>query len=66
MYILYECAACALAALVGATLLFTVCITFLALFEGGNILANRSRRLTLSAAPLKGSWMGIESRNSQL
>ena len=61
---MYECAACVLAASIGATLLFAACVMFLVLIEGGSILAQRSRKLTHSATQLKGSWMVAESRDS--
>jgi hypothetical protein len=60
MYIFYESAACALAASIGAGLLFTVCVIFLALLEGCSIVVKRSRRLTPSGAPLEGRWLAIE------
>jgi hypothetical protein len=66
MFIIYEYATCVLVALIGATLLFAVCVTLLVLIEGGSILARRSRKRAPSATPLKGSWMAAESRDSQL
>jgi len=61
MFIVYECVACALAALAAATLLCTAGVVFLVLKQGARILAPRSRKLTHGAAHLKGRWMAAES-----
>lgn len=39
MFLIYECATCVLVALIGATLLFSVCVMLLVLIEGSSILA---------------------------
>jgi len=64
MFIIYECVACALAALIAATLLCTACVVFLVLKRGASILAPRSRKLTPEAAHLRGGWMAAESLDS--
>jgi len=64
MFIIYECAACVLAASIGTTLLFAACVTFLVLIEGGSILAQALRKLRDGALLLLGRRMAAESRDS--
>ncbi len=64
MFIICEYAACVLAVLIGATLLFTACVMFLALKEGGRVLAQTLHKLTHGATQLKGSGMVAESPGS--
>jgi len=64
MLIVYECVACALAALAAATLLCTAGVVFLLLKQGARILAPRLCKLTQAAAHLKGRWIAAESLDS--
>jgi hypothetical protein len=64
MFIIYECVACALAALIAATLLCTACVVVLVLKQGASILAPGSRKLTQGATHLKERWMAAESLDS--
>lgn len=41
MLIVYEYATCVLAVSIGATMLFTACVMFLVLIEGGSIMGGR-------------------------
>jgi hypothetical protein len=64
MFIICESAACVLAALIGATLLFTACVMFLLLEEGGRVLAQTLRKLTHGATQLKTRGMVAEPPDS--
>ena len=64
MFIIYEYATCVLAVSIGATMLFTACVMFLVLIEGGSILAQTTHKLRHGALPLQGKWMAAESPNS--
>ena len=64
MFIVYEFATCVLAAAIGATMLFTGCVMFLVLIEGGSILAQTLRKLRDGALLLQGRRMAAESRES--
>jgi hypothetical protein len=64
MFIVYEYATCVLAVSIGATMLFTACVMFLVLIEGGSILAQTSHQRRHGALPLPGKWMAAESPNS--
>lgn len=54
MFIIYECAACVLAALIGSTLLFAACGIVLVLKQGGCALAQRWSKFRQSAIQLEG------------
>lgn len=62
MLAIYECAACVLAVVIGATLLFTACAMFLLTIEGGRIAARTWQELTLGATRMIGRWMVVEPR----
>lgn len=62
MFIIYEYAACLFAVVLGATLLFAVCVMFLALKEGGAIVARTWQRLTRDAPWLTGTRVAPEPR----
>ncbi len=64
MFIICESAACVLAVLIGATLLFTACVMFLLLEEGGRVLAQTLRKLTHGATQMEGRSMVTESPDS--
>ena len=62
MFIIYEYAACLFAVLLGATLLFTVCVILLVLKEGGSIVARTLQELTHGAPWLMGRRVAAEPR----
>jgi hypothetical protein len=62
MLALYECAACILAVLVGATLLFGVCVMVILSIEGSRVMARTWQELTLGAARMIGRWMVVQPR----
>ena len=62
MFIIYEYAACLFAVLLGATLLFAVCVMFLVLKEGGSIVARTWQELTHGAPWLTGTRVVPEPR----
>jgi len=62
MFIIYEYAACLLAVLFGATVLFAVCMLFLVLQEGGSIVARTWQELTHGATWLMGRRVAAEPR----
>jgi hypothetical protein len=62
MLAIYECAACVLAVLVGATLLFGACVIVLVTIEGGRIVSRTWQELTLGATRLIGRWLVVEPR----
>jgi len=64
MFIVYEYAACVLAVSIGMTMLFTACVMFLALTQGGSILAQTLRKLRDGALLLQGRRIAAESRDS--
>ena len=64
MFIVYEYDTCVLAVSIGVTMLFTACVMFLLLIEGGSILVQRSRKLRDGALLLQGRRMAAESRDS--
>lgn len=61
MFIIYEYAACLIAAVIGATLVFTVGGIFLVLKELSSLGARRLREKTPRATWLVGRW-ALESR----
>ncbi len=61
MFIIYECAVCVLAALIGSTLLFAACVIVLVLKQGGCVLAQRWRKFRQNAIQLQGRSMAAES-----
>ena len=65
MFIISEYATCVLAVVIGATMLFTACLMFLVLVEGGSILAQTLRKLRDSPLLLRGRRMAAESRDSR-
>jgi hypothetical protein len=65
MFIVYECAVCVLVVALGMTLLFTACVMFLVLVEGGSILAHTLRNLGDSTLLPHVRRMAAESRDSQ-
>jgi len=56
MFIIYDCAACFLAALIGGTLLFTAGVMCVMLMEAGGIMWRRWPGLTQRATWLMGRW----------
>jgi hypothetical protein len=62
MFIIYEYAACLFAVLLGATLLFAVCVLFLVLQAGGSIVARTWQELTRGAPWLMGRRVAAEPR----
>jgi uncharacterized protein YigE (DUF2233 family) len=56
MFIIYDCAACFLAALIGGTLLFTAGVICVMLMEAGGIAWRRWPALTQRATWLMGRW----------
>ena len=62
MFIIYEYAACLFAVLLGATLLFVVCVMCLVLKEGGSIVARTWQEFTHGAPWLKGTQVVPEPR----
>jgi len=64
MFIVCEYATCVLAVSIGATMLFTACVMFLVLIEGGSVLARTLRKLPDGALLLQGRRMAAESRES--
>ncbi len=64
MFIIYECTVCLLSVAIGVTLVFTVCVMFLVLKEGGSILAQTSRKFLHGAIQLNERWMATKSRDS--
>jgi hypothetical protein len=56
MFIIYECGACFLAALIGGTLLFTAGVMCVMLKEAGGIVWRRWPELTRRTAWLVGRW----------
>ena len=64
MLIVYEYATCVLAVSIGATMLFTACVMFLVLIEGGSILGRTLRKPRNGAFLLQGRRMTAESRDS--
>jgi hypothetical protein len=62
MFIIYEYAACLLAVLLGATLLFAVCVLFLALQEGGSIVSRTWQEIAHGAPWLMGRRVAAEPR----
>ena len=64
MFIIYEYAACLFAVLLGATLLFVVCVMCLVLKEGGSIVARTWQKLPHGAAWLMGRRVAAEPRES--
>jgi hypothetical protein len=64
MFIVYECGACVLAALIAATLLCTAYMVFLVLKQGGRTLAYTWQERTRGAIQLKGRWPAAESSDS--
>ena len=64
MLIVYEYAACVLAVSIGATVLFTACVMFLVLIEGGSILARTLRKPRDGVLLLQGRRMAGESLDS--
>jgi hypothetical protein len=64
MFIVYEYATCVLAVSISATMLFTGCVMFLVLIEGGRILAQTLRKLRDGVLLPLGRRMAAESRES--
>ena len=64
MFIVYEYATCVLAVSIGATMLFTTCVMFLVLIEGGSILAQTLRKLRDGALLLQGRRVAAGSRDA--
>ena len=64
MLIVYEYATCVLAVSIGATMLFSACVMFLVLIEGGSILGRTLRKPRNGALLLQGRRMAAESRDS--
>jgi len=62
MLALYECAACVLAVVVGATLLFAACVMTILAIEGGRIVARTWQEVTLGATRMIGRWIVVEPR----
>jgi hypothetical protein len=62
MLAIYECAACILAVLVCAALLFGTCVVFLVIIEGGRVVARTWQELTLGATRTIGRWVAVEPR----
>jgi len=62
MFAIYECGACVLAVLVGATLLFGACVMVILTIEGSRIVARTWQELSLGAARLFGRWMVVQPR----
>lgn len=62
MLAIYECAACVLAVLVGATLLFGACVMFLVIIEGSRVVARTWQELTPGATRMIGRWVAVEPR----
>jgi hypothetical protein len=62
MYILYECAACVLVALIGATLAVTACAIFLFLKEGRGIMERTGHQLVHGASWLLGAGLAATPR----
>jgi hypothetical protein len=60
VFIVYEYGLCVLAALIGATLLFTACVLFLVLKTGGGFLAAALQQVAIQ---LKGRRMPAESND---
>ena len=51
MYIIYEYAACVLAAVIGTAMLFTAYVMLLLLFEGSRMLVRTLRKLRVGPLP---------------
>jgi len=64
MFIVYEYAACVLAVSIVATMLFTACVMFLGIIEGGSILARTMRKLRDGALLLRGRRIVGETLDS--
>jgi hypothetical protein len=62
MFIIYEYAACLFAVLLGAALLFAICVTFLVLREGGSIVARTWQEFTHDTPWLMGRRVVAEPR----
>ena len=62
MFIIYEYAACLFAVLLGAALLFAVCVLFLVMQEGGGFVARAWQELTHGAPGLLGRQVAAEPR----
>ena len=56
MFVIYDCAACLLAALVGGTLLFTAGVICIMAVEAGGIAWRKWPDLTQRATWLMGRW----------
>jgi len=56
MFIIYDCAACFLAAFIGGTLLFMAGVMCVMLMEAGGIAWRRWPELTQRATRLMGRW----------
>ena len=62
MYIIYECVACVLVALIGATLAVTVYATFLFFKEGRGIMVRAGHQLVHGASWLVGTMLTAAPR----
>jgi hypothetical protein len=62
MFIIYEYTACLLAVVLGATLLFAICVLFLVLQEGGSMVARLWPELRHGAPWLMGRRVAAEPR----
>ena len=62
MFIIYEYAACVFAVLLGATLLFAVCLMFLVLQAGGSIAVRMWQELTHGTPWLMGTRVAAGPR----
>ena len=59
---IYECAACVLAVVVFAALLYSVCVMYIVTVEAAGVVARTSQELTLGAAKMLGRWMVVQPR----
>lgn len=62
MYIIYECAACVLVALIGATLAVTACAIFLFLMQGRGIMERTGHQLMHGASWVLGTLLAAAPR----